>query len=228
MKGKIKNIFQSKNACYIFHIHTIISLIQYRFGITIAFNHDLNPKGSYKTLRTQMGSFHGPHRPFPNMPSQTFITLVESQFELLSNCLVHSPGGSNGPASKIKSMALYLPQENQFTGQLEFIPGIIYPSPKNERIFIANDAETGLPPTIPRTLTKLPGFAHAQTLLPAYPFASRTSGGGGDGVSASVGEVEEVMCDPSGCSSGSVLSVPLFHGSRTVAGEVLFHALLYK
>eukprot|EP00562_Extubocellulus_spinifer_P007535 CAMPEP_0178508298 /NCGR_PEP_ID=MMETSP0696-20121128/20670_1 /TAXON_ID=265572 /ORGANISM="Extubocellulus spinifer, Strain CCMP396" /LENGTH=69 /DNA_ID=CAMNT_0020137827 /DNA_START=496 /DNA_END=705 /DNA_ORIENTATION=- len=63
---------------------------------------------------------------------------------------------------------------------------------------------------MPKTLAKLPGFAHAQSLLPDYPFASSTTsdggggggGGGGDGgdgsssSSSTVGAVEEViMCD---------------------------------
>lgn len=165
--------------------------------------------------------------PFPEMPSQSFVTLAESQFELLSSCLTHQcpPGGT--PTSKIKSMALYLPQENVLNGQLEFIPTILYPSPRTERIFIATDAATGVPPTIPKTLTILPGFAHAQTLIPAYPFTgsigSVTIGVGGrtseeEDTGISVGVVEEVMCDPVAGykNTGAVLSLPLYHGSRTV------------
>mmetsp|Transcript_36773 Transcript_36773/g.80498 ORF Transcript_36773/g.80498 Transcript_36773/m.80498 type:complete len:82 (-) Transcript_36773:850-1095(-) len=75
-------------------------------------------------------------------------------------------------------------------------------------MFVAGEVGSGLPPPpMPKTLAKLPGFAHAQSLLPAYPFASSTTsdgggggdGGGGDGSSSSsstVGAVEEViMCD---------------------------------
>ena len=137
--------------------------------------------------------------PFPLMPSQTFFNLANSQFELLSNSIhfnidpskkehKHNPSHTSESQrrSKIKSIGLYLPQENPQTGQLEFLPSIVYPShPKSERIFIASDAKSGVAPTIPKTLTQLPGFSHASTLIPAYPFihatsTSSTSGGGPD------------------------------------------------
>ena len=62
-------------------------------------------------------------------------------------------------------MALYLPQENVNTGQLEFTPAGLYPDPTTERVFIASDAASGKAPTLPKILTKLPGFAHATTLF---------------------------------------------------------------
>ena len=168
---------------------------------------------------------------FPIKPSQDFLTLAESQFELLSNSLVHSVTNSrelnNYPLSKVESMALYLPQENKSSGELEFLPVVLYPSPRSERVFIATDAATGLPPTIPqRSLAKLPGFVHAQTLIPAYPFCTSSpqtsSKYRGEGDSAvGVGQIEEVMCDPSQ-NTGCVLSVPLFHGARTVGGKSRF------
>ena len=83
-------------------------------------------------------------------------------------------------------------------------------------MFIASEVGSGLPPTMPKTLAALPGFTHAQSLLPAYPFAS--SSGSTGSADAAVGAVEEVFCDISsgGRGGGSALSVPLYSGSRTV------------
>lgn len=83
-------------------------------------------------------------------------------------------------------------------------------------MFIAGEVGSGLPPTMPKTLAALPGFTHAQSLLPAYPFAS--SSGSIGSADAAVGAVEEVFCDISsgGRGGGSALSVPLYSGSRTV------------
>ena len=143
--------------------------------------------------------------PFPVMPSRTFIDLTQNQFELLASSI-----------AKIKSIALYLPQENAQTGALEFVPTALYPCPTTERMFIASEVGSGLPPTMPKTLAALPGFTHAQSLLPAYPFAS--SSGSTGSADAAVGAVEEVFCDISsgGQGGGSALSVPLYSGSRTV------------
>jgi signal transduction histidine kinase len=147
------------------------------------------------------------------MPSQLFQQLALSQLELLASSLQF---GSVGPTrkSKIKSMALYLPQENALTGQLEFLPAVLYPHPDKDRVFIASDATSGRAPTLPRTLTKLPGFAVASSLLPGYPMVSASSHQPGIGV------VEEVFCDVRGGTSqnggGAALSVPLFSGSQTV------------
>ena len=44
-------------------------------------------------------------------------------------------------------------------------------------------------PTMPKTLMKLPGFAHATMLLPQCPMMSSDHNNPGIGV------VEEVMCD---------------------------------
>jgi signal transduction histidine kinase len=161
--------------------------------------------------------------PFPIMPSQTFLDLAYSQFELLTNALLHSTttrGNTEEHESKIKSIALYLPQENSKTGQLEFLPSAVFPShPKSERVFIASDANSGLPPTVPPTLTQLPGFAHAATIIPTYPFASATTDAGG--VSAVVGTPEEVLCDrrlgsETGSATSTALSMPLFSGPQTI------------
>jgi len=170
--------------------------------------------------------------PFPLMPSQTFFNLANSQFELLSNSIhfsmdpsekEHNPNhmSESQRRSKIKSIGLYLPQENPQTGQLEFLPSIVYPShPKSERIFIASDAKSGVAPTIPKTLTQLPGFSHASTLIPAYPFihatsTSSTSGGGPDEAGGVVGTPEEVFCDLKEGSS-TALSLPLRSGPQTI------------
>ena len=127
------------------------------------------------------------------MPSPLFVDLAQSQMELLA-----------ASVGRIKSMSLYLPQENVETGQLEFLPAILYPH--SERVFIAKDANSGEAPRLPRTLTRLPGFQHAASLLPGYPMVSSDSPG--------VGSVEEVMCDPT--ARTSALSVPLFQGTQTV------------
>ena len=149
--------------------------------------------------------------PFPTMPSPTLLSLVKSQFELLANSIVDSSTGKK----KIKSMALYLPQENTRTGQLEFLPAAVFPCPSTERVFIAPDADSGIAPQIPHTLTKLPGFTNAQSLIPAYPFAT------------AAGAVEEVKLDDGGGKTNDhdpkkkkkikdfLLSSPLFSGSRT-------------
>ena len=146
--------------------------------------------------------------PFPTMPSPTLLSLVKSQFELLANSIVDS----STRKKKIKSMALYLPQENTRTGHLEFLPAAVFPCPTTERVFIAPDADSGIAPQIPRTLTKLPGFTNAQSLIPAYPFAT------------AAGAVEEVKLNDEGTNDNDdndnksgdfLLSSPLFSGSRT-------------
>ena len=160
--------------------------------------------------------------PFPQMPSRTFVDLAQNQFELLASSITYPSVAPTSPpsvpsASKIKSIALYLPQENAQTGALEFVPTALYPCPTTERMFIAGEVGSGLPPTMPKTLAALPGFTHAQNLLPAYPFASTAGSAAGSG-DAAVGAVEEVFCDISGGNrgGGSALSVPLYSGSRTV------------
>ncbi len=136
--------------------------------------------------------------PFPLMPSPLFINLAQSQFELLSNSLVHSISENETSCTndaikpgtpKISSMALYLPKENLNTGQLEFVPIVTYPNPSSERVFIASDSSSfndGIheqspvqyPPAIPWTAVKenptkgLPGFIKASDLIPSYPFVS--------------------------------------------------------
>ena len=145
--------------------------------------------------------------PIPAMPSDMFRRMAHSQLELLAFSLT-APGDSS--ESKVESMALYLPQENVLNGQLEFTPVVLYPDPNTERVFIASDAASGQAPTLPRTLTKLPGFAHATTLLPGYPMMSSDSNNPGIGV------VEEVMCDARYRNKPAALSVPLLSGSQTV------------
>ena len=92
------------------------------------------------------------------------------------------------------------------------MPSLVFPSlPKSERIFIASDAKSGIAPTIPPALSQLPGFSHAASLLPAYPFT------GADGGSGTVGTPEEVFCDiNSGQRSSTALSLPLFSGPQTI------------
>ena len=165
----------------------------------------------------------GTHRPIPAMPSELFQDLAMSQLELLANSLQRrhtekNQSGDDGDDdgdehdnnnSKIKSMALYLPQENVQTGQLEFLPAVIYPHPSTERVFIASDASSKVAPTLPKMLTTLPGFAAPDSLLPRYPMVSTP-----DANNADVGIVEEVLCDLE--SGAPALSAPLFLGSQTV------------
>jgi signal transduction histidine kinase len=144
-------------------------------------------------------------RSTPAMPSQLFRELAQSQIELLASSLVSTdrPG-----TSKAKSMSLYLPQENQQTGQLEFIPAVLYPHPDSDRVFIAPEADSrGL--TLPNTLTRLPGFAHASTLIPGYPMLSGAADAG-------IGPLEEVFCGLNSMNGAAALSVTLFAGPQTV------------
>lgn len=161
--------------------------------------------------------------PIPMMPSPLFQQLALSQLELLAATLTttstsnssswgRSKSTPTSSCSKIRFMALYLPQENSKTGQLEFTPAIVYPNPNQERIFIANDANSGLAPILPKKLTVLPGFAHATSLLPAYPMLSTTTNH--EEQAAGVGVVEEFLCDLR--LGGTSLSVPLLSGSQTV------------
>lgn len=139
-------------------------------------------------------AYNDEYGPLPTMPSPLFCNLAHSQMELLAFSV-----------DRIKAMSLYLPQENLNTGQLEFLPSILYPT--SDRVFIANDAKSGEAPMLPRTLTRLPGFEHATSLLPKYPMVLSTG-------EAGVGKVEEVMCDP--ITKTSALSIPMFQGSQTV------------
>ena len=191
--------------------------------------------------------------PFPMMPSPLLINLAQSQFELLSNSLVHtfadfeiaSSNNAIKPGTlKINSMALYLPKENENTGQLEFVPAVTYPNPTSERVFIASDSSSSsfndgiheqyqqpYPPTIPSTAVKenptkrLPGFAKAKDLIPSYPFVSSSESdsdyedGGQEAPSSSIGvsAVEEISTGFSTEESGpKALSVTLFSGMETI------------
>jgi len=153
------------------------------------------------------------------MPSPLFQQLALSQLELLAASLLlllHADNDTNsgGPTasaaaarvSKIKTAALYLPKENARTGQLEFVPAVLYPNPLEEkrrrRVFIASGDSTdsasaaAAAPTAAAaaalssqsgtTLTKLlAGFQHANTLLPTYPMVA-------SGTEPGIGAVEEV------------------------------------
>ena len=137
--------------------------------------------------------------PIPAMPSDLFGKMAQSQLEFLASSLSVRP----------ESMILYLPQENQSSGQLEFTPAVIFPNPNSERVFIASDAASGVAPTLPKTLTKLPGFSHASSLLPGYPMLSSQQS-----TEPGVGAVEEVLCDIR--FKTAALSVPLLSGPQTV------------
>lgn len=189
--------------------------------------------------------------PFPMMPSSLFMNLAQSQFELLSHSLIHTSivsdeddVSSTGQKDNIKlgtpktsSMILYLPKENQNTGQLEFVPAVTYPNPLSERVFIASDSSdngTHQPPVVPSmSVWRLPGFTSAKELIPSYPFfSSSTDSDEEDAVSygentrdvvfttaspdSSVGVsiVEEIS--PVASSGPTSLSVTMFSGLDTL------------
>ena len=175
--------------------------------------------------------------PFPPMPSQIFLSLAQSQFELLAHSLFYpsriykdsSQLRENEKRPKIKSIALYLPQENSSTGQLEFLPAIVYPFTTNERIFIASDAESGIAPSIPPMLSKLPGFTHAKNLIPTYPFVttrfsadtpSDPSMSSSSSSSVAIGSIEEIMYESVSSTNirvgNAALSLPLYQGDMTL------------
>jgi len=176
--------------------------------------------------------------PFPTMPSQIFVSLAQSQFELLANSIYyptnncHSESQQNREIEKrkkIRSIALYLPQENSSNGQLEFLPAIVYPfTTTSERIFIASDSESGIPPAIPHTLSKLPGFTHAKNLIPTYPFVTSRypaidtvlDPSASSSSSIAIGSVEEVMYDSMSSTNmrmgNAALSLPLYQGDSTL------------
>ncbi len=164
-------------------------------------------KGFGESVGSSYSSQMPERPPIPMMPSDMFQRMAHSQLELLANSLTIP---EDPRESKVESMALYLPQENAITGQLEFTPVVLYPDPNTERVFIASDAASGQAPTLPRTLTKLPGFAHATALIPGYPILSS------DQVNPGVGVVEEVLCDSRYKNKRAALSVPLLSGSQTV------------
>lgn len=162
---------------------------------------------SQKKRKKQQPSHQAHHHqqfPIPAMPSESFRKMAQSQLELLANSLTRE---NNPSVGKVQSMILYLPQENSFSGQLEFTPAILYPDPSTERVFIASDAASGQAPTLPKSLSKLPGFSSAPDLLPGYPMLPSATDPG-------VGVVEEVLCDIR--FKTSALSVPLLSGSQTV------------
>ena len=162
--------------------------------------------------------FRGKERPTPAMPSSLFQDLAQSQLELLAGALqLEGRRSTSANNSKVKSMALYLPQENSNSGQLEFIPAVLYPPPSRDRVFIASGAESGLAPTIPRTLTTLPGFSQARSLLPGYPMVQ-------SGDEPGIGTVEEVLCAVDGTGAGA-LSVPLFAGSQTTGVLLVYPSI---
>lgn len=200
-------------------------------------------------------------RPFPNMPSQNFLTLAQSQLDLLASTLLQfsgpaSSGDTRSTTTKVQSMALYLPRENVSTGQLEFVPVVTWPSVDSQRVWIASDALSKQPPSIPKTLSRIPGFTHAKSLLPRYPFAahpefsSLDNGGGATSspagssstsMSCGVGPVEAIPCPSSvargstSSSSGSdydhgqgdILSVALYRGSLTVGVLLVWPTTTY-
>lgn len=167
-------------------------------------NHHPKKQNHPQQRQQQLDAHHQKQFPIPAMPSDNFRKMAESQLELLANSLTSL---DNPSETKVQSMILYLPQENLYSGQLEFTPAVLYPDPSTERVFIASDAASGQAPTLPKSLSKLPGFSSAPELLPGYPMLPSATDPG-------VGVVEEVMCDIR--FKTSALSIPLLSGSQTV------------
>ena len=188
--------------------------------------------------------------PFPDMPSQLFNTLAQSQFELLSNSLVHVTTATNNDdddnddikagTPKISSMVLYLPKENQNTGQLEFVPAVSFPTPQSERIFIASSDSSNS--GIHQPPLGLPGFFSAQSLIPTYPFVSSIDDNEVDDDSEmfstvsqdspiSVSVIEEIVLPNANSavvstnSSPTSLSVTLFSGLGKSACVLFYHVI---
>lgn len=186
--------------------------------------------------------------PFPAMPSSLFVDLAKSQFELLSNSLVHT-NNNTSKQTKINSMILYLPKENPITGQLEFVPALSIPDPSSssnhKRIFIASSVEHSSksggvhqPPSVPdfvmmKGALRLPGFFSAKELIPSYPFVSSSSSEDGtsselgmetndDGMEAETQQHEIVTLDgydsPIGVSA--VEEIPMFSSSSNISCDV--------
>ena len=166
------------------------------------------------------------------MPSSLFRDLAQSQFELLSHSLVH-----NGDVESIKpstpktsSMVLYLPRENQQTGQLEFVTAVTYeyPNRSSGRVFIASDSSK--PQIVPPIAAlRLPGFSNARDLIPNYPFISASDesaeiSGQNDVMFAMISQdssigvsvVEEISPEVPKLSMPTTLSVTLFSGLDTL------------
>lgn len=170
--------------------------------------------------------------PMPMMPSSLFSDLARSQFELLSHSLVHNgdteSSGIKSGTPKTSSMVLYLPKENQLTGQLEFVTAVTYPNPSSERIFLASDSSENGPqqPQIvpPMSALRLPGFTKAKDLIPSYPFISASENEGDNDnrfttmsqdTSIGVSVVEEISPGESTLAPPS-LSVTMFSGLDTL------------
>ena len=176
-------------------------------------------------------SAHVRTSPFPTMPSKLFLGLAQSQFELLQNSLVHAESGR----SKVASMVLYLPKENEDTGQLQFVPAISYPPSSPERVFIASRQSSSgrhKPPTLPssRAIPSLPGFFDAGQVIPSYPFISSSPDDEEQGTAGSredaigVSAVEEIPLS-NAAGTGVGLSVTLFLGLKTLGTLVVWPQL---
>lgn len=176
--------------------------------------------------------------PFP-ATSPLFINLAQSQLELLSHSLVHNADDESNnikPGTpKTSSMALYLPRENQRTGQLEFVTAVSYPNP--ERVFIASASSGHGQQSQISTLMpalQLPGFSNAKDLIPNYPFISASDNDDDiaedDDVrvatsqdnSVGVSVVEEISPDASNTANTTSLSVTLFSGLDTLGVLIIW------
>ena len=132
--------------------------------------------------------------------SADFLALALSQFEILASSL-----------TRVKSIVLYTPKENNKTGQLEFSPSLVYPPVDSSRVFISHSSTTNIPPTIPQSITPLIGFTPASNFMAEYPFMRRSQTSNDE----TVGAIEIDETDKS-------LRVPLLSGTSTTGMIVIF------
>ena len=93
--------------------------------------------------------------------SPEFTALCQAQFEVLASVV----GASR--------CHLYFRREDPSTGQLEFVPAVVYP--EKQRVWVVGEGPTGLPSS---GAIQLAGFIPATSLLPEYPFVKTKREGG--------------------------------------------------
>ena len=66
---------------------------------------------------------------------------------------------------KVSSMVIYLPKDNQNTGQLDSVTAMMYSNSSLERVFIAPESSSNSGVSV---LGELPGFFKARDLIPSF------------------------------------------------------------
>jgi signal transduction histidine kinase len=111
------------------------------------------------------------YSPYSSSMSQEYASLVQSQFELLSE------------ATGADRCALYFRKEHPATGQLEF--GVVAVYPQSNRVWLVDEAGTSIPSSL---ALELPGYLAAEALMPQYPFIATRKYGGTETGSAFEGD----------------------------------------